>query len=136
MKYVDQTVIDGENGDCHRAVIASILELDITQVPHFRLYDDQTWFRVYHYFLLANGWEYTGYRTIEDNTPIESDSIEGFFDATVDSRTFPGKKHAVVIDLKGVVVHDPNPNRKWMGRDVIETGELRGWTAVKRYEGS
>jgi hypothetical protein len=39
MKPVDQEFVHrpdiGQHGDCQRAVIASLLELPITEVPHF-----------------------------------------------------------------------------------------------------
>ena len=127
MRTVYQTVIDAEIGNCHQAIIASILELNITQVPNFILYGDDDWFKIYYSFLYAHGWQYTDVAYPEKRDLRAQDSINGYFDTTVKSKSFPGKKHAVVMDLEGIVVHDPNPNKKFLGVDLIETGQLLNW---------
>ena len=43
MKPIFQTITHDNRGDCHRAAVASIFDLEIEQVPHFRLFDDDTW---------------------------------------------------------------------------------------------
>ena len=60
--------------------------------------------------------------------------INGFIDATVNSKTFEGTTHAVITDLNGVVVHDPNPNQLWMGINIWDTGDLKWWTLYKKRE--
>ena len=135
MKAVDQTIISGTRGDCHRATIASILELELEQVPHFKLFSDSRWFDVFYYFMLSMGWGYVGYtkhwwRGKESFLKIE-ESIGGFFNAGVKSKTLKNKFHSVVIDMRGMVVHDPNPNKKWLGINIIETRQARGWYKFK-----
>lgn len=114
-----------------RAVVASLLDLRIEQVPHFGLFDTTKerakskvksgalWWNVFYYFMYSNGWEYTGYSRLDRDEPNIDDSINGFFYISVPSRTFKGKSHAVVMDAKGVVVHDPSPNKKWLGEKVF-----------------
>lgn len=125
---IDQSVVDAGRGDCQRAVVASLLELELEQVPNFILFGDTVWFEVYNAFVWALGWQYEGCQEPGNGRDLlEEDSINGFFDATVDSKTLPGKTHAVVIDLTGTIVHDPNPNKRWQGVNVLESGELKNW---------
>ncbi len=122
MKPVDQTIVDPERGDCTRAVIASLFELDITQVPHVQLFGP-LWFDVLYYFLMAIGYQYNG-TGHPSKYPMQGNSINGYCYGVVKSRTYPGKFHAVVVDETGVVAHDPNPNKAWQGINVLETGDL------------
>lgn len=133
MKPVDQTIVCSERGDCARAAVASLFELEIIQVPHFQLFKSQ-WFDVYYYFFRSLGYEYIGYARPGKNILALGHSIDGFFDATVQSKTFKDRKHAVVIDITGKVVHDPNPNKIWQGIDILKSGELEGWYMFKRIE--
>lgn len=134
MILVDQQIVDSGRGDCQRAAVASILELEIEQVPHFRLFGDSTWWHVYYYFMLACGWEYMG-QHFPNRSKLESvDSVNGLFQACVPSRTYPpemGITHAVLIDINGVVVHDPHPNKLYQGENVLESGALKYWYVFK-----
>ena len=133
MKPVMQTMTHDNRGDCHRAAVASIFDLEITQVPHFRLFDEDTWGDVFYYFLWSLGYEFMGtaYLTAEDR-PHRYADINGFHLATVPSKTFPDKTHAVIINNKGMVAHDPNPNQKWLGINVVNSGELLHWSIIER----
>lgn len=130
MKKVYQTVVDKGRGNCHQALIASIFELELSQVPNFRLYPDETWFNIYFYFLYSMGFEYKGRRHDPKVNPLRlGDSLNGCFDAAVESRTFgKGVHHAVVLDVAGNVIHDPNPNQKWAGVNVIKEEALKYWS--------
>lgn len=138
---VDQTVVQKKRGNCMQAVVASLFDLELEQVPHFRLYDispdrvKKSWFNVFIYFFRSMGYGYEGYsRAWKKRKLEEKHSIEGYFYAAVESRTFKNVKHAVVIDLDGKVVHDPNPNRAWQDINVVETGELDGWYCFTRLD--
>lgn len=126
---VYQTVISKGRGNCHQALIASIFELDLSQVPNFRLFPENKWFDVYYYFLWAMGFKYKGQKhNIISRPLLLEDSLNGFFDAAVESRTLgPDVLHAVILDVNGIVVHDPNPNKRWLGVDVITTNSLKHW---------
>jgi len=56
LKPVFQTIVDTENGDCTRAAVASMFELDITQVPNFVMFDDD-WWTMLNCFLWGLGYE-------------------------------------------------------------------------------
>jgi len=34
------------------------------------------------------------------------------------------------MDLTGLIVHDPNPNRAWENINVLESGELNNWMMI------
>jgi len=117
---VDQTIVCKNEGDCMRAAAASLFELRIEQVPHFILFKD--WFPVFYNYLRGLGYTYNGCR--DGKLPILA-THKGVAYASVKSRTYDdGTTHAVLIDQSGLVVHDPNPNKKFQGINVKETGEL------------
>lgn len=134
MKAVFQSIADPEIGDCQRACVASILELDLIQVPNFRMFPDKVWFHVYYYFMYANGWQYSGCTSSKHQGLLEEDSINGFFEAVVKSRTYEDRTHGVIIDKTGLVVHDPNPNQSWLGEDILESGEVDNWYIFEKVE--
>jgi len=138
MKPAMQTITDKTRGDCHRAVIASLLDLEIEQVPHFRLFSDDTWCNVYVYFLMGCGYDFEGTGYFPKNTPrsehLKDCHIGGYVFATVPSKNYPpeeGITHAVVMDLDGLVVHDPHPGKAYQGINVIDTKELMHWALIK-----
>ena len=127
---VKQTISDAGNGDCFRAAVASLLDLNITQVPHFIIYED--WFGAFVHFLKFFDIEYEGTGRTHRRTPAESDAIDGLIIATVPSLNFEGKVHSVLIDISGVVVHDPSTGASWQGNNVLKSGDLRSWNMLKR----
>src|SRR5574337_469578 len=128
MTPVFQTVVDKGRGNCHQAAIASLFDLELSQVPNFRLFPDATWFNVYWYFIYALGYEHKGSGYPDRAKLREHGNVNGFVSAVVPSKTFgPGTTHAVILDLDGLVVHDPNSNQRWMGINVVESGELLHW---------
>lgn len=132
MKAVFQTQVHEKNGDCQRAVIASLLELDPQQVPHFAMFQNPEWWWVMYYFLYALGWQLEGCM----NPPLDGHffdkladcGIGGYHYVGVWSRTYPDAKprvgHAVVMDGKGNVIHDPNPNQWWVGENLFAQTDL------------
>lgn len=145
MKPVAQSIVDKGRGDCMRAVVASLFELELDQVPHFILYGDD-YFDHFWKWLWIIGYDYNGCgyphcrQDVSDkynipNKPLMEDSVNGYFYGCVPSRTFPDVTHAVVIDTNGVVVHDPNPNKLWEGINVIESGELKYWFLLNKLDG-
>lgn len=132
MTPIDQTIVCVGTGDCQRAVVASLFDLDIDQVPNFRKFPERGWFDVYWYFLYAMGYEYAGCLTPNKDRLELADSIDGYFEACVASKTFENATHAIIIDQNGVVIHDPNPNKLWQGINVLESGELKYWYAIRK----
>lgn len=116
-----------EPGNCWQAVIASLLELPLEEVPHFVTYPNYT--KVHDDFLLSNGYRYQ--RTLRNPycmgyhgddlfwTLKKIKGVKGYFSALVYSPkyfqlemlvgvdTVPA--HAVIVDQEMRIVHDPNP---------------------------
>jgi len=125
MKKVFQQNTTKGHGDCMRAVVASLFEDDIKNVPNFIELKD--WWQEFLNYTSNKGYLFRGirYNLIKFNTTPEdlsletiksSEGINGFFFATVFSPKynqegeFNGVLHAVVIDKDFNIVHDPNPN--------------------------
>jgi hypothetical protein len=128
---VDQTIVCNKRGDCQRAVVASLFDLELNQVPHFRLFPDNQWWSVYWYFLYALGYEMKG-TAFAARRLADAPTINGFISAAVPSRTFEGCNHAVIINPQGLVVHDPNPNKRWLHVSVVQTGELIEFDLIEK----
>lgn len=143
MKKVYQSIVDAKNGDCTRAVIASLLDADLEMVPHFNRWNEirgGSWFEVLVHFMRGVGWQYENVEYIvnaarqgELQFPL-SGSINGYFYASVPSATFENTSHGVVMNTYGLVVHDVNPNEKWLGINIIETGQAKRWYQFSPYD--
>lgn len=118
---------DENPGNCWQAVIASLLELPLEQVPHFAA--EKYMHKVEREFLLSHGYRYE--RTLRNPyclgykgddlfwTLKKLKGIKGYFSAMVYSPkyfhrdmlfgvdTIPA--HAVIVDQELNFVHDPNP---------------------------
>lgn len=96
---------NGVEGDCFRAVLASILDRPIADVPHFaaktRLASD-FWEHVYEW-LEGQGYQYWPGRN-PPSSALEYHALSG------PSPRTKGGFHATV-GLAGKVVHDPHPSR-------------------------
>lgn len=134
MIKVYQTVVDIGKGNCMQAAIASMFELELSQVPNFILYDEHIWFNVFFSFLQGIGYEFEG-TMHKDVSFYEHDMVNGCIYASVNSRTFKDKTHAVLINSAGRVIHDPNPNELWLGEHIKTDNKLINWYAIKIMKG-
>lgn len=98
MKPVYQTIFDGQNGDCMAACIASLLELDLDQVPNPHT---ANWWDAWQAWLKQRGL-YLVEASIGDWTPPGYAILVG---------TSPRGdwQHACIV-LNGEIVHDPHPD--------------------------
>lgn len=119
MKKVYQTIIDEGHGNCMQAAIASLFELNLEDVPHFLEAGDNWWKDFDRIFKEQTGNDPTYINRRQDekidgvlNAARLDGGINGYFYASVKSRTFPDVNHAVIVDTNLNVVHDPNPNGK------------------------
>lgn len=140
MTPVDQTIVDKGRGDCQRASVATLLDLELEQVPNFRLFPDDRWYHVYNGFLWGCGYEWTGTGYPDDIKNVATlPNVGGYVIAAVPSKEFNGEVsdtglplvHAVVMDMAGLVVHDPQPNKAYQGVNIIETGDLLHWDLIE-----
>ena len=115
MKKVFQSRIDKNHGTCMQAVIASLFEMFIDDVPNFIELGDEWWSEM-DYFYKERGYILSCFNPNErielTKQVLEHDGgINGYWYASVESINL-GKDvwHAVIIDKDLNVVHDPNPN--------------------------
>jgi hypothetical protein len=111
MKPVDQLILhDPSNnkiGDCYRACIASILELNIEDVPHFMIQEPRQRIKSLLQFLGEYGYTLYSVEGLVDYTyPDENDYYIVSGISPKDSKI----KHAV-IGYNGKIVHDPHPDK-------------------------
>lgn len=133
MKKVFQRRVHQGDGDCMQAVVASLFELELDEVPDFiRI---KHWFSIMHSFYHAEGFDLTLFNVQREDKDLVKEimhydgGINGFFDATVKSQTFKDGTHAVVVDVDLNIVHDPNPNQlalKLKPEDVISITTVKG----------
>lgn len=136
MIKVYQTIVDRKKGNCMQAVIASLLEKPLDEVPHFLEAD--SWFSALRSYVMQNGCSYDGmihnkyynqlHQTQQDcfkkpkyHRPsmmspkrlYKEEGVNGYFYANVLSPKYfnlsDNATHAVIIDRDYNVVHDPNP---------------------------
>ena len=130
MKKVFQTRVSKEDGNCAQAVIASLFNLGLEDVPDFVSNHHIKPMAVEIVkFLNKRGFK-AGYmyrdskygKTLLDLTSVDN-GVDGYFYAVVKSKTFDNGLHAVVVDKKLNIVHDPNPNGRCLDlepKDVVQ----------------
>lgn len=119
MKKVYQTLVDNKRGNCMQAAVASLLELELEQVPNF-IEAGEEWGKIWFGFWKDQGLEDYPVeisKDVHDTTLLKrvaefDGGFNGYFYATVPSQTFEDTTHAVIVDKNLKVVHDPNPNQK------------------------
>lgn len=117
MIQVDQRNCNQVNGDCMRACIASLLEYPLEAVPNFSEIPIPSLAMP----TLVNYLWTQGYSLGDNMSEIDGSGVDSCWMASVPSRSFSGCSHAVIINHEGKVVHDPNPNRNWLGEEVVES---------------
>ena len=123
MTPVDQTV-EGVGGNCYQACLASVLDLPLDAVPHFVAIEGPTdpssgalWFFEARLWLRETfGLDLYSYDTADEPTPrgvFASADLAPCQQAAIGCGKSPRGDflHAVVVDLDGVMVHDPHWSR-------------------------
>lgn len=129
MRKVFQTIIDKDKGNCMQAVVASLFDLELSEVPNFIEFGTG-WYKKFDSFFIKNGYCYLSFINRRENDSVEfmkkianyDGGINGYLFGVVNSQTYENSTHAVVIDLNLNIVHDPNPNQKALNltpNDVI-----------------
>lgn len=126
-----QTIVSDKNGNCMQAALATMFGRSLDETINVWDYGESEWVNPVIEWLELQGFEYDGTMgcgPFDGEWLLESLSkchdVNGVFFASVPSKTFKNCQHAVLIDRNGIVVHDPNPNERWLGIDTIKTGEL------------
>jgi len=133
MKKVFQTRVSKEDGNCAQAVIASLFNLGLEDVPDFVSnhhikpmaaevvrFLNQRGFKAG--YIHRDSKSHTVKKTLLEMTNAD-DGVDGYFYAVVGSKTFDNGLHAVVVDKNLNIVHDPNPNGKCLclePKDVVQ----------------
>jgi hypothetical protein len=119
MKKVYQTIIDKGHGNCMQAVVASLFDLELDDVPNFIELD--RWFLEMMKFFRDQGYSdiCNIYKQRHDTEELKKiakfdGGINGYFYAIVNSKLWPDRTHAVIVDINLNIVHDPNPNEIYL----------------------
>lgn len=124
-EFPDHDPDNGVIGDCIRAALASILELDLSQVPHFMAMhwpDTATANRAIDQFVVRHGYMLL---TLPGKTfmeLMEGDDVECFH-LIIGYDGVDGLPHAVV-GLNGQIVHDPDPDQPGL------VGSIYDWNVI------
>lgn len=129
MHKVFQTIVDKENGNCMQAAVASLLDMELEEVPHFLElakekdtnpnFEEMKFMHKHGYGYCVIDHKYDSRIGESIKNPIENlkeylkydGGVNGYFYASVKSQTFDDIFHAVIIDSDLNIVHDPNPNQ-------------------------
>lgn len=133
MIKINQTVVDKGNGNCMQAVLASLFEVELDKTINVMDLPETQWHIPFMEWIETVGYEYGGVIGKHDDNKETLKALSslyavgGYFYGVVNSKNFKGVTHAVIIDRQGIIVHDPNPDKKWEGINTVETGELIYW---------
>ena len=132
MRPVPQLIDSGENGDCFRACVASILELDPNELPNV---GDPEVAKGRHHVAVMNEalaqWNLAIFLINEHTHWTEVP----FYIWSIRSPRYEGKTHAVVVSYDAArpgmdswkVVWDPSPHRDEPGRDAFYAKPLASY---------
>lgn len=134
MKKVYQSIVSDVDGDCARAVIASLFDLELHEAPPLAP-DGQQALNMLKFFE-SRGYHPSVYNrrpdqdipTLEEVAQYDK-GVNGYFFAGVPSQTFDCV-HAVVVDKNLNIVHDPNPNQLCLNlgpEHVIDIWTMDNW---------
>ena len=155
MTKIYQGVVDNVKGDCIRAVVASLLDKDLLEVPHFLEYE--SWFSEFRKYLSDEGYKFYGMlHNAQGENVLEEfhlrslknfEGIDGYFYGSVYSPMYfdleeyrnhgVSATHAVVIDTNYNIVHDPNPFNKEvkiypLAEEIGHNGIINVWLIRKK----
>ena len=106
---------NGINGNCLSAVLASLLHVDIADVPVFC--NEVSWVKDLNAWLRQFGLAYVQCQSFQEQ--CEASGIEGCYcEVFGDSPRRPGTLHATV-GIDGVMVFDPHPDRTGVVGDQV-----------------
>lgn len=120
MTPVDQEFLHdpeiGQSGDCQRAVIASLLDLPISEVPHFL--QEANAGGAGFYCRIGDFLEVRGLEMLWHASPIYhlKEGVDVYHDIMGPSPRGNGLFHAVV-GCNGKIVHDPHPDKTGLAGD-------------------
>ena len=134
MKPIFQTVIDKGEGDCFRACLASLLELEIVSVPNFRAgltHEDATPYHIVHVWLAERNLRILRMPLTEEVQGYLCESADAgplLIIGSVPSQRFEGGSHSIIARVNGFnkkpwieIIHDPNSDNVSYPPELIPT---------------
>lgn len=115
MKPIHQTKIINKEGtitgNCFRACLASILEINIDSIPEFENMKAGEWHQPFMNFLNENGYEFEGTGHIHRLEMLKTyEGVDGYIIVNgISPRKWVKRGHSVVYK-DGILVHDPHPS--------------------------
>lgn len=111
MRPQRQTVFSPTEGDCMAACLATLLEVDLVDIPNFcALYPADRWYCEMVEWLRGRGYGVVSFETDRPpSTYFVGLPVDAVYIAGGRSPRHPGK-HAVLIDGSGALVFDPHPS--------------------------
>lgn len=97
MKKIYQTIVDKNVGNCAQAAIASLLELELNEVPNFKEYNEKFWSKMFS-FLYDKGYDFHG--TIYNPRLHAAESYELYYHEK--ERKLPENRYNEIKDMDGV----------------------------------
>ena len=107
MNPVMQTIM-GDKGNCFNACIASLLNINIDDVPVLDSFQDGEWSAQLNEWLYPRGLVYFDIRIAKSEAGLFFKDKDFYHVLTGPSPRLPGLDHCV-IGRKGKIVHDPHP---------------------------
>ena len=115
MKPVDQTLFGPDDGNCLQAAIASVLELELEQVPDFaNEYDEPEWHDRLNEWLVRWYGMWLVFVANDGQTKPPGYHLIGS-DRIMEAMGAPAH---VVVGFNGEQVHDPYPAGGWMSQET------------------
>lgn len=111
---VDQTKFGGEDGDCLAACLATLLRLDIGEVPSFFSDDEGTWREKMGAWLVERGW---GHLCIAGPPP----DMLGPALTIVSGKSPRGDWLHATVWRGRELLHDPHPSRAGLVGEPVDT---------------
>lgn len=118
---VNQTILhdpeNGKHGNCMTAVVASLLHLDVNEVPAFT--DPEHWIRDLNQFLKPYGLAYITLPLSECLSVFSTDNVKGCYHEIAG---FTERSETVLhatCGIDGVVVHDPHPGNNGLKQQMF-----------------
>lgn len=115
MKPILQTKLSNKegtiSGNCFRACISSILEIDIDLIPVFEDMKAGEWHQPFMNFLDENGYEFEGTCHLHRLELLNTyEGIDGYIIVNgISPREWAKRGHSVIYK-HGIMVHDPHPS--------------------------
>ena len=126
MTPVDQTRFseNGDRGDCQSACIASLLNMDMKDVPYFYEKNDTVYFfRAMNRFLALHGLVHLETSPVNFHQAHFKEAASCYH--MIYGESPRGVRHAVVA-LNGEIVHDPHPSRAGLDLEKADQWTF-GW---------